>query len=353
MNRTTKLLAAASAVAISALGAAPALAAGTAAGSTISNTATVNYSVGGVAQTAVTASNNFTVDRRITLTITEPGNATTQVAPGQSAAVTTFLVTNTSNAALDLGLAIAQPAGGTAAHGGTDNFDVTGGAFYLDNAVTGTVGSYDAGDTLITYLDEVPADGARTVFYVANVPVGQANGSVAGVTLTAQAREAGAAATQGAVVTETTGANTAGMDTVFADTAGATDATRDGLFSARDDYTVAAALLTVAKGSRVISDPLNTTTNPKMIPGATVEYCISVSNAAGGALATGVGVSDPIPANTTYDSAFGIFVDATVTGGVCSGGTAGGSFASNTVSGTLSNVPASTTRGLYFRVTIN
>jgi uncharacterized repeat protein (TIGR01451 family) len=341
---TTALLAGTSSVAF---------AAGTAAGSTITNNVTVNYSVGGVAQTAVTASNNFTVDRRITLTITEPGNATTQVAPGQSGAVTTFLVTNTSNAALDLGLSIAQPAGGTAPHTGTDNFDVTGGAFYLDNAVTGTVGSYDAGDTLVTWLDEVPADGARTVFYVANVPVGQANGSIAVVTLTAQAREAGAAATQGAVVTETTGANTAGVDTVFADTAGATDATRDGLFSARDDYTVAAALLTMAKNSRVISDPLNTSTNPKMIPGAVVEYCISVANGAGGAVATGVGVSDPIPANTTYNSAFGIFVDATVTGGVCSGGTAGGSFASNTVSGTLTNIPANTTRGLYFRVTIN
>jgi uncharacterized repeat protein (TIGR01451 family) len=353
MNRTTKLLAAASAVAIAALGAVPAFAAGTTAGSSIVNTATVNYSVGGVAQTAVTASNTFTVDRRITLTVTEPGNATTSVAPGQTGAVTTFLVTNTSNAALDLGLAIAQPAGGTAAHGGTDNFDVTGGAFYLDNAVTGTVGSYDAGDTLVTFLDEVAADASRTVFYVANVPVGQANGSVAGVTLTAQAREAGAASTQGAVVAETAGANTAGMDTVFADTAGATDAARDGLFSARDDYTVASALLTVAKNSRVISDPLNGTTNPKMIPGAVVEYCIAVSNAAGGATATGVGVSDPIPANTAYDSGFGIFVDATVTGGVCSAGTAGGSFAANTVAGTLTNIPASTTRGLFFRVTIN
>ncbi len=351
MTKTVKLLATASAVALVALGAAPAFAAGTAANTDITNVATVNYSVGGTAQTAVTASNVFKVDRRISLTVSEPGNATTTVAPGQLVAATTFLVTNTSNDTLDLGLSIAQPAGGTAAHGGTDNFDVTGGAFYVDTNGNGT---YDAGtDTLVTYLDEVPADGARTVFYVASIPVGQANGSVAGVTLTAQARIAGTAGTQGAVYTETTGANTAGVDTVFADTAGATDAARDGQFSARDDYTVASALLTVAKNSRVISDPLNGTTNPKMIPGAVVEYCISVANAAGGATATGVGISDPVPASTTYDATFGIFVDATVTGGVCTVGSAGGSFASNTVSGTLSNVPASTTRGLYFRVTIN
>ena len=328
-----------------------AFAAGTTAGSTITNNVSVSYSVGGVAQTAINASNSFTVDRRITLTVSEPGNATTTVAPGQTAAVTTFLVTNTSNDTLDLGLSIAQPAGGTAAHGGTDNFDVTGGGLFVD---TNGNGVYDAGtDTAVTYLDEVAADASRTVFYVANIPVGQANASVAGVTLTAQARVAGTAGTQGAVYTETTGANTAGVDTVFADTAGATDAARDGQFSARDDYTVAAALLTTAKTSRVISDPQNGTTNPKFIPGAVVEYCISVANAAGGATATGVGISDPVPANTTYDSTFGIFVDATVTAGVCSAGTAGGSFAAGTVSGTLTNIPASTTRGLYFRVTVN
>lgn len=349
MTRTAQLLATAGALAMSGLVVVPAYAAGTAAGSTVTNNVSVSYSVGGVAQTAIPASNNFTVDRRISLTVTEPGNATTTVAPGQTGAATTFLITNTSNDTLDLGLSVAQPAGGTAAHGGTDNFDVTGGAFYLDDGD----GVFDAGDTLITFLDEVAADASRTVHYVANVPVGQANASVAGVTLTAQARVAGTAGTQGAVYTETTGANTTGIDTVFADTAGATDAARDGQFSARDDYTVAAALLTVTKNSRVISDPLNGTTNPKMIPGAVVEYCISVSNAAGGATATGVGISDPLPAQTTYGSGFGIFVDATVTGGVCSAGSAGGTFSAGTVSGTLSNIPANTTRGLYFRVTIN
>ncbi len=349
MNRTVKLLATASAVAISALGAVPAFAAGTTAGSTITNNVTVNYSVGGVAQTAIPASNVFTVDRRISLTVTEPGNATTSVAPGQQDQATTFLITNTSNAAMDIGLSVVQPTTGAQAHGGTDNFDVTGGVFYLDDGD----GVFDAGDTVITFLDEVAADASRTVHYVADVPVGQANASVAGVVLTAQAREAGAAGTQGAVTGETTGANTAGMDTVFADTAGFSDGARDGQFSARDDYTVASALLTVAKNSRVISDPLNGTTNPKMIPGAVVEYCISVSNAAGGAPATGVGISDPVPTQTTYSAGFGIFIDATVTAGVCTAGSAGGSFSAGTVSGTLTDIPANTTRGLYFRVTIN
>ncbi|MFM9976949.1 MAG: hypothetical protein ACKVOP_02735 [Sphingomonadaceae bacterium] len=353
MTRTMKLLVGTSCIAFSAFGVTTAHAAGTTSGSTITNVATVNYSVGGVAQTPVNGTNNFTVDRRITLTVSEPGNATTTVAPGQTAAVTTFTVTNTSNAPLDFGLSLVQPAGGTAAHGGTDTFDVTAASFFVDTNGNGT---YDAGtDQAVTFLDEVAADASRTVFVVANIPAGETNGEVAGVTLTAQAREAGGAGVQGAVVAQTAGANTAGVDTVFADTAGATDAARDGQFSARDDYTVGAAALTITKTATIISDPLNGTTNPKMIPGATVEYCIQVANAAGGATATNVVVTDPVPAQTTYDAGFGIFFNTTVTAGVCNadGTNPGGTFAANTVTGTAMTVPASTTRAVRFRVTLN
>ncbi len=330
----------------------PAFATGTSAGSSITNTATLNYQVGGVAQTAINASNTFVVDRKISLLVAEVGTTTTTVVPGQTAAVTTFTVSNTSNAPLDFGLSLAQPVGGTALHGGTDNFDVTGATLYVDTNGNGT---YDAGtDTAITYLDEVAADTSKTVFVVASIPAGRVNGDVAGVNLTAQAREAGTSGSQGAAVTETSGANTAGIDTVFADTAGATDAARDGLFSARDDYTVQTAQLTITKVSRVISDPQNGTTNPKLIPGATVEYCIQVANAAGGAAATSVTIADALPSQTTYTSAYGIFLNGTVTGGVCNAdGTAGGTFAANTVSGTLATVAANTTRTLYFRTTIN
>ena len=117
------------AIALAASGAAQA--AGTASGSTITNTAALNYTVGGVAQSQITASNSFIVDRKISLTVTG-GATTTSVAPGASNQVTTFVVTNTSNATLDLSVAVAQQAGGTAAHGGTDNFDVTGTAIYVD-----------------------------------------------------------------------------------------------------------------------------------------------------------------------------------------------------------------------------
>src|ERR1043165_8348762 len=216
MNIITRLGAAVSVLAVAAGMATPASAAGTAAGSTITNNVTVSFQVGGVAQNNVTASNSFTVDRKVNFTVAEDGSATTQVSPGQLAAVTAFMVTNTSNAPLDFALAATNRSGGTAQHGGTDNFDVPNLRLYQD---TNNNGSYDSGtDTLITYLDQVAADASIRVFVLADVPLGRSTGDVAGVRLTGTASEATAAGSLGATVTQTSGANTAGVDTVFADT---------------------------------------------------------------------------------------------------------------------------------------
>lgn len=57
--------------------------------------------------------------------------------------------------------------------------------------------------------------------------------------------------------------------------------------------------LTIAKTSNVVGDPVNGTTTPKAIPGATMRYCILVTNN-GSATATGVNVIDPLPVGTTF-----------------------------------------------------
>ncbi len=352
MIKTRQFFGTASVLALAVLGATPALADGTAAGSSITNNVTVQYQIGGIDQTATGASDSFVVDRKVNLTVAEVGTTTTQVTPGQSAAVTTFEVTNTSNATLDFALVASQQNGGAGAHANTDNFDATNVKTYLDDGD----GIYEAGiDLEITYLDELAADGSATVFVVADIPLGLDSGDVAAVTLTATGRESGTAGSQGLALSETTGANTASMDTVFADGAGATDAAGDADFSAKDDYTILAAALTVTKLSKVISDPVNgTSPNAKAIPGATIEYCIIVSNASGSATASSVAISDPLPGEVTYNSGYGIFVDGTVTSGACNeDGNAGGSYAAGTVSGTLSDVAADETKTLRFRAVIN
>jgi uncharacterized repeat protein (TIGR01451 family) len=351
MTNKLKLLGVSSFIAITALSTAPAFAAGTTAGSTISNTATVGYSVGGTPQTGVSSNAAvFTVDRRITLTMTEPGNLTTQVAPGSSNQVTTFFVTNTSNAPLDLGLTVAQSA---ASHGGTDNFDVTTPTIWINTGPSVASATFDPANSVqVTYLDELAADASRYVFVRAGVPSTQVNNDVSGIALTAQAFEPGVVNTQGLLVTQTVGANTLGMDTVFADIAGATDLVTDGRISARDDYTVLAATLTVTKSSTVITDPINLLVNPKMIPGATVEYCIVVANAAGGGIAQAPAISDLVPTQTTF-VAGSIIINGT---GGCTGGAAGGGYTTTpvpTVSGTLNDVAPAASSSLRFRVTIN
>jgi uncharacterized repeat protein (TIGR01451 family) len=340
--------------AITSLAATPAFAAGTTAGTTITNTATVDYQVGGVAQGQQSASNNFTVDRKINLLVEEVGTVTTNVVPGQTNAVTTFQLTNSSNEVLDFALVASQIVGGTAAHGGTDTFDATNIRIYRDNTVTGTVGSWDVGDTLLTgFVDEVVVDTAIRLFVVADIPAGLANNAVAGVTLRATAREGALPGTQGAVITETAGANTAGKDTVFADIAGVTgDAARDGSHSDNDDYTIQTATLAVVKSSRVISDPFNNITNPKLIPGAVVEYCIQVANS-GSVAATSVVINDPVPGQLTF-SAGTILLNGTFSAGTCNAdGVAGGSYTAPNVSGTIATIAAGATRTLVFRATVN
>lgn len=352
MTSRYKILMASSSASLALLGANPALAAGTLAGSTITNTATVDYQVGGNSQTQISASVALTVDRKVNLTVAEVGTSTTTVTPGQTSAVTTFRVTNLSNTTLDFALTAVQQSGGAAAHGGTDSFNGTNLRLYRD---ANGDGLYDAGDTLVTFVDELAADASATVFVLADIPLGQATGGVAAVDLTATGREGGTGGAQGAALTQTAGGNTAGMDTVFADGAGSTDASRDAAFSAKDDYTVSAAALSVIKSSTLISDPFNGATDPKYIPGAVIQYCIAVSNAAGSEDATSISISDPLPGTVTYLSSFGILLDGTVDGSnVCQvDGNAGGSFASGTVSGTLSTITASNTRTLLFRATIN
>jgi hypothetical protein len=56
--------------------------------------------------------------------------------------------------------------------------------------------------------------------------------------------------------------------------------------------------ISTSKASAVVSDPINGTTNPKRIPTALVDYTITVTNSANGAVdSNAVAIVDPVPAN--------------------------------------------------------
>ena len=269
-------------------------AAGTAAGTTINNTATIAYQVGGVAQTEIgsSASGNssgagtptaFVVDKKIDLLVT--AGTGTNVAPGASGAATnlSFTLKNEGNSTESFNLTASQVTAG-------DDFD-TSNCTVTSPAAPVTLAA-DA-STPVTVQCDIPANNGTTVV----------NNKTSKVNLLA-AESTG--------LSETNGADTAdSVDIVFADGAGTSDVARDAKHSAINTYTINTANLTVTKTSAVtkmnilkddgtISETV--TTNAKRIPGATIEYTITVSNATGASTATGIVISDPIPADLSYVS---------------------------------------------------
>lgn len=341
MTSTLKFLVAASTLSAAMMNAGSA-SANTLVGTDITNQVSVSYTVGTTPQTAATNSNTFEVDRKVLFTVAEDGNATTSVVPGTTDQWVGFVLTNSSNDTLDFALSPTQLSGGTAIHGGTDNFDVSNIKVFVDSNNNGI---YDPGVDTATSINNLAPDTSVRVFIVGDVSLTQTNGQVAGVTLTATALNADGSAI--AAVDDNT-ANTDGVETIFADTG------RDGVEAAQDDFTVSTASLVVSKLSRVVSDGVSAS-NPKAVPGAVVEYCIVVTNT-GSQPATSVAVSDDLNLvpDVTFDASYTPKTDGNVvSGNTCTAGSSNGTFAGNVVSGTLSNIASGETRTLVFRVTID
>lgn len=351
MKNTMQLLGAVSTFALVAMSSTSALAAGTSAGTTITNTVNVTFDVGGVTQNAVSDTDEFSVDRKVNVNVQWVGPATS-VAPGSTDQWIGYDVTNLSNDTIDLALSAAL-ASGTGTN--ISNFRI-----YVD---TNGNNAFDSGDTLVTFLDEVAADDTIRVFVVADFGLNAANGDSFGINLIADSHAGGDVGSLGAELVATSGANNVNaVDTVLADGDGPADVAGDGAASDTGEFTVAGAVVTVAKSSRIISDPINGLTNPKAIPEASVEYCITVSNALDAQTATGVNVVDDLPSDVTYDATFGIFVDGDadcqngsdgVAGGLASLSSGTGPGGADQVLGDLADVAAGQTRSLYFRVTID
>ncbi|MBC7983959.1 MAG: DUF11 domain-containing protein [Candidatus Obscuribacterales bacterium] len=255
-----------------------AYAVGTAAGTDISNTATVNFTVGGVNQTPVNSNTTvFEVDRKVDMTVTN--GAATSTNPGVTNVAAIYTVTNTGNGADTFTFAPANQAG--------DNFDVTNLRVYQDNG--GTPNAFDGTDTLIPAATPVAfiADQSIVFFIVSDIPLSATNGQNSVVRLTATTTS-----------TATVGAdNPAVVDVVFA------DAGSNGTEFDDNQYNITAAALAVVKSAAIITDPVNGAgANRKAIPGAVIEYTIVVTNS-GGVNAASVTLSDAIPANTTYVAA--------------------------------------------------
>jgi len=282
-----------------------ALAAGTPAGTVVTNQAQVDYQVGGVVQEFILSSpggnstpgagagatTDFTVDNRVDFTLLESGDLNhTPVTPGQPDNVVEFQLTNTGNSPQDFRL-VATNLVGVVVDGLTDDTQMEDPPrIYVDADGSGTPDLVND----LNYVDELAPDTAVTIFVVADAPLTLVNGNVANVELSARVADAdGVGGTLGSDTNDDAGVGDT-IDTVqvvFGDDGDGV--VGDGTEAAQDGYTVASAALTVTKASLLLSDPFNGGTNPKHIPGAVVQYTITVGNS-GTEDATSVVLSDPL-----------------------------------------------------------
>lgn len=344
-----------------ALGFSGSYAAGTAAGTTITNSYSLAYTVGGISQTPQTGNDGgFLVDNKNDVLVTTNDVASIKVTPSSTSRVLTFTVKNEGNKVQDFILSASQAAVNTAPFGLTDAFNATNLNAYVESGATA---GYQVGEDTATYIDELAADGEKIVYVVADIPGSAANGDAAIVSLVAQLATGGTASSLGSATVNDTGADVAGTEQiVWADGSGAltTDVASDGMHSSASAYEVQSASLTVTKSSCVIWDPVNTTTNPKRIPGAVVRYTIQVANAAGAQDATSVSASDTLPLTVSYGvGSSGLTPVAQVGDGACNcttpGSANGGSVveSSGIVTATYDGaISASETQCAYFDVTI-
>lgn len=321
-----------------------ALAAGTASNTTISNLSTLNYSVGGITQTAIGSSptgnisgagtaTTFVVDNKVNLTVAESNATVTSSSPGATNQITTFTVTNNGNTAQGYNLVAANATGTPTVFGVADNIDATISALFVDSNGNGV---YDAVADTATAISSLAPNASVSVFVLATIPAGATNGQQAVVTLTATTTTAGTTTPVGATV----GADTVGVDIVFADAANAlsdplaANTARDAIGIAQDAYRVVSSVITVTKTATVLCDPLNGITSPKNIPGAIVQYSIVVSNAAGtGASAILTTVTDTLAATVTHDPGLRAPADAATC--IAGAGTSGFKIVSSVAGRTL------------------
>jgi hypothetical protein len=284
---------------------------GTASGTTISNTATMSYSVGGIAQTGIGSSpsgnsagvgtpTTFVVDNKVNLTVAEGNSTFTNVTPGATKQVTTFTVTNTGNTAQGYNLVGANASGNPTVFSVADGMDVTLTGVFVDSNGNG---SYDEGTDTLSAVSTLAPGATATVFVVATIPASATNGQQAVVTLTATTTTTGTTTP----VVQSAGDNTTGIDIVFADAGNtltdplAANTARDAIGIAQDAYRIVTSVLSVSKTATLLCDPFNGITNPKSIPGAIVKYSIIVSNGAG-ASATLTTITDTLDASVTHDA---------------------------------------------------
>ncbi|HSC16756.1 MAG TPA: hypothetical protein VLI71_16625 [Gammaproteobacteria bacterium] len=249
---------------------------GTAAGTNITSTATVNYSIGGTPSSVNSNTATVVVAELINVTMALQ-SPTVSVAAGASNEALLFLVTNTGNSNETFALSGESVLVG-------DDFDPIPAApfIYFDSDSSGDLSPADAPYVAGSNDPSLAADASVAVLLVNDIPAGLPDGEYGRSELTATASTG-----SGAPGTVLPGQGNGGVDAVIG-------------LSGGEDVEVGAYLIgdiqLSAVKSQAVLDPFG---GNQPIPGAAIAYQVVVT-ATGTGTALGTAFSDPIPASTTY-----------------------------------------------------
>lgn len=306
--------------------------AGTAAGTTITNTATATYTdPGGVVRSEDSNTHQLQVDEVLDVTVVSSDGGPVTVNSPATGQVLRFTVRNTGNGPEVYRLTAVAAVGGNA-------FDASIAAVWLDDG-DGVLETGAGGDTLLDPGVNDPllaADAPVLVFVVGDIPASRADGDLGNVRLEAEAATARSTPARDPAGTAFAGAGEGGSDAVV----GSSEA----FAAASNGYLVSQASATFTKSSTVL-DPFG---GSNAIPGAVITYTLSLQFNGSGTV-TGAGITDPIPAGTTY-------VDDSLTlGGLALTEEAdadAGVFTGTRIEVDLGDVAAPATRVVTFQVTV-
>lgn len=311
-------------------------AAGTEAGVTVSNSASLSYSVGGATQPTVntTVAATFVVDKKIDFSVVhddDPKHVVTT--PGAVEVERQFTLENTTNFAQDFTLSVTNLQSSESYDGKVDNKDVDNIQISIDNGQTWLGG--------IVTVTDLGIDAKLVIKVRSNIPVNNVNGDVMNIQLEATAVQKGTTTAEvvtGAGADGTISADRKDLvDVVLGE--GASVATFansqfDGKYSAWAGYRIEAPVLSLSKSSCVFKDLVSgVSANAKRIPGATITYLFDIENA-GTVDASDINITDILPAELDAATVTAVKHNDGQSSCTCDGGVAGlGTDITPTISG--------------------
>jgi uncharacterized repeat protein (TIGR01451 family) len=306
-------------VTVLALSSVSVMAAGTEAGTTVSNSASLSYSVSGATQPTVTTDEaaTFVVDKKIDFSVSHDDDPKHDITtPGAIEVERVFTLTNETNKVQSFSLDATNLTGKTY-DGKLDNKDVTNIEISIDDG-----NNWSAGPVTVSDLG---IGDSKVIKVRVTIPDTNVDGDIMNIQL-----ESTAVKSDGTDEVSTGNADGTDRkdteDTVLgegADVATTGNTAFDGKYSAWAGYIINSPVLTLVKSSCVYKDLVSgVSANAKRIPGATITYLFDIENT-GSIDASDINITDALPAELDAATVTAVKMNDNQASCSCKGGVAG------------------------------